>query len=409
MNINQVPAEFLRRLPKADLHVHLDGSLRLSTLIELAKKEGVELPAYTEAGLRKLVFKDKYASLVEYLKGFGYTGAVMQNAANIERVAYELAQDSIAEGVRYLEVRFAPQLHANDKLSAQDSVRAVARGLKRAQDEHNNSAAVKKGEDLEFYFGILACAMRNFNEYMSPYYAMLIKALAQSKKEEIFSIASLELAKMVVRLVKEEHLPIVGFDLAGEEAGYPASDHLAAYHYVHKNFMRKTVHSGEAYGPESIFQAITDCYANRIGHGTHLFSTAMIKDRKVKDKKAYVDSLANYIASERIGVEVCLTSNLQTLPEIKSVKDHPVKEMIKRGLPISINTDNRLVSNTTVTKELELLVRNIDLTPKELKNVVIAGFKGAFFPGSYVEKRKFIRKVIDRYNLLAKEYGIPTY
>ena len=214
---------------------------------------------------------------------------------------------------------------------------------------------------------------------------------------------------MVVRLVKEEHLPIVGFDLAGEEAGYPASDHLAAYHYVHKNFMRKTVHSGEAYGPESIFQAITDCYANRIGHGTHLFSTDMIKDRKVKDKQAYVDSLANYIASERIGVEVCLTSNLQTLPEIKSVKEHPVKEMIKRGLPISINTDNRLVSNTTVTKELELLVRNIDLTPKELKNVVIAGFKGAFFPGSYVEKRKFIRKVIDRYNLLAKEYGIPTY
>lgn len=409
MNINQVPAEFLRRLPKADLHVHLDGSLRLSTLIELAKKEGVELPAYTEEGLRELVFKDKYASLVEYLKGFGYTGAVMQNAANIERVAYELAQDSIAEGVRYLEVRFAPQLHANDQLSAQDSVRAVARGLKRAQDEHNNSAAVKKGEDLEFYFGILACAMRNFNEFMSPYYAMLIKALAQSKKEEIFSIASLELAKMVVRLVKEEHLPIVGFDLAGEEAGYPASDHLAAYHYVHKNFMRKTVHSGEAYGPESIFQAITDCYANRIGHGTHLFSTAMIKDRKVKDKQAYVDSLANYIASERIGVEVCLTSNLQTLPEIKSVKEHPVKEMIKRGLPISINTDNRLVSNTTVTKELELLVRNIDLTPKELKNVVIAGFKGAFFPGSYVEKRKFIRKVIDRYNLLAKEYGIPTY
>ena len=135
----------------------------------------------------------------------------------------------------------------------------------------------------------------------------------------------------------------------------------------------------------------------------------MIKDKKVKDKQAYVDSLADYIASERIGVEVCLTSNLQTLPEIKSVKDHPVKEMIARGLPISINTDNRLVSNTTVTKELELLVRNIDLSPKELKNVVIAGFKGAFFPGSYVQKRDFIRKVIDRYNALAKEYNIPTY
>ncbi|WP_428060129.1 adenosine deaminase family protein [Candidatus Avelusimicrobium stercoris] len=404
-----IPSEFLKRIPKADLHVHLDGSLRLSTLIELAKKEGVELPAYTEEGLREKVFKDKYASLVEYLKGFFYTGAVMRNAANIERVAYELGQDALAEGVRYLEVRFAPQLHASDTLSAQDAVRAVVRGLKRAQDEHNASSAVKNGEDLEFYFGVIACAMRNFNEFMSPYYANLIKALSQSSKSEIFGIASLELAKMVVKLAKDEHLPVVGFDLAGEEAGYPAADHLAAYRYVHKHFIRKTVHSGEAYGPESIFQAITDCYANRLGHGTHLFAAAMIKDKRVQDKEDYVNSLADYIASERIGIEVCLTSNLQTLPEIKSVKDHPIKEMIKRGLPVSINTDNRLVSNTTVTKEMELLVHNVDLAPKELKNIVIAGFKSAFFPGSYVEKRRFVRKVIDRYNALAREYNIPLY
>ena len=404
-----IPSEFLKRIPKADLHVHLDGSLRLSTLIELAKKEGVELPAYTEEGLREKVFKDKYASLVEYLKGFSYTGAVMRNAANIERVAYELGQDALAEGVRYLEVRFAPQLHASDTLSAQDAVRAVVRGLKRAQDEHNASATVKNGEDLEFYFGVIACAMRNFNEFMSPYYANLIKALSQSSKSEIFGIASLELAKMVVKLAKDEHLPVVGFDLAGEEAGYPAADHLAAYRYVHKHFIRKTVHSGEAYGPESIFQAITDCYANRLGHGTHLFAAAMIKDKRVQDKEDYVNSLADYIASERIGIEVCLTSNLQTLPEIKSVKDHPIKEMIKRGLPVSINTDNRLVSNTTVTKEMELLVHNVDLAPKELKNIVIAGFKSAFFPGSYVEKRRFVRKVIDRYNALAREYNIPLY
>ena len=404
-----IPSEFLKRIPKADLHVHLDGSLRLSTLIELAKKEGVELPAYTEEGLREKVFKDKYASLVEYLKGFSYTGAVMRNAANIERVAYELGQDALAEGVRYLEVRFAPQLHASDTLSAQDAVRAVVRGLKRAQDEHNASAAVKNGEDLEFYFGVIACAMRNFNEFMSPYYANLIKALSQSSKSEIFGIASLELAKMVVKLAKDEHLPVVGFDLAGEEAGYPAADHLAAYRYVHKHFIRKTVHSGEAYGPESIFQAITDCYANRLGRDTHLFAAAMIKDKRVQDKEDYVNSLADYIASERIGIEVCLTSNLQTLPEIKSVKDHPIKEMIKRGLPVSINTDNRLVSNTTVTKEMELLVHNVDLASKELKNIVIAGFKSAFFPGRYVEKRRFVRKVIDRYNALAREYNIPLY
>ncbi len=407
--MKRVPVEFLKRIPKADLHVHLDGSLRLSTLIELAKKEGVALPAYTEKGLRQKVFKDQYASLVEYLKGFSYTGAVMQNAKNIERISYELGQDVIAEGVRYLEVRFAPQLHANEKLSAQEAVRAVVRGLERAKKEHNLSDGVKKGKELEFHFGIIACAMRNFNQFMSPYYSMLIKALSQADKSEIFGIASLELARMVVKLAKEEKLPVVGFDLAGEEAGYPAADHLDAYRYVHKHFIRKTVHSGEAYGPESIFQAITDCYANRLGHGTHLFAANMIKDRKVKNKEEYVNSLADYIASERIGIEVCLTSNLQTLPEIKSVKNHPVKEMIKRGLPVSINTDNRLVSNTTVTKEIELLVRNVDLTPKDLKNIVIAGFKSGFFPGSYIEKRKFVRKVIDRYNELAKEYGVPLY
>ena len=405
----KIPVEFLRRIPKADLHVHLDGSLRLSTLIDLAKQQHISLPSYTEKGLRKLVFKDKYASLVEYLKGFEYTDAVMQDAASIERISYELGQDAIAEGVRYMEVRFAPQLHANDTLTAADAIRAVVRGLTRAQQEHNTSAAVKKGTELEFYFGVIACAMRNFNKMMSAYYATLIGTLSQSAKREVVGIASLELAKLIVKLAQEEKLPIVGFDLAGEEAGYPAADHVAAYQYVHKHFIRKTVHSGEAYGPESIFQAITDCYANRIGHGTHMFRADMIKDRKVTDKQGYVDSLANYLASERVGVEVCLTSNLQTLPEITSIKTHPIAEMIKRGLPVTINTDNRLVSNTTVTKEMELLVKHVNLTPKELKNLVIAGFKSGFFPGAYTDKSKFVRKVIDRYNELARQYNIPLF
>ena len=402
--MNKITAEFIRRIPKADLHVHLDGSLRLSTLIELAKKEGVELPAYTEKGLREKVFKKQYASLPEYLQGFNYTTAVMRNKENIERIAYELGQDALAEGVCYMEVRFAPQLHASENLSVAGAVRAVVAGLSRAQKEHNSQADVKSGKELPFHFGVIVCAMRSFNAFMSPYYKNLIGALSQYSKSEIFGVASLELARLVVKLAREEHLPVVGFDLAGEEAGYPASDHVEAYKYVHKNFMRKTVHSGEAYGPESIFQAITDCYANRIGHGTHLFDAEMIKDRKVKDKKAYVEALANYIASERIGVEVCLTSNLQTLPEIKSVAKHPVREMIKRGLSVSIATDNRLVSNTTVSKELELLVKYIPLTCKEFKNIVIAGFKGAFFPGTYMDRRIFVRQVINRYDELAKKY-----
>ena len=402
-----IPASFLRRIPKADLHVHLDGSLRLSTLIELAQAKGVKLPAYTEAGLCRTVFKKKYNSLVEYLKGFGYTDAVMQDAAGMERIAYELGQDAIAEGVRYMEVRFAPQLHHNPALTAEDALRAVTRGLTRARQEHNTSLAVKKGDDLPFYFGIIACAMRNFTKSMSPYYTALMETLSQSSKREMVQIASLELAKMIVKLVREEHLPIVGFDLAGEEAGYPAADHVAAYQYVHKHFIHKTVHSGEADGPESIFQAITECHANRIGHGTSLFSGEMIKDKQVTDKQEYVDLLANYLASARIGVEVCLTSNLQTVPEMKSLKGHPVQQMIARGLPVSICTDNRLVSHTTVTRELELLIKHTDMTYKQFKNVVIAGFKSGFFPGSYVEKHQFVRQVINRYNALAEEYGVP--
>ena len=404
-----IPAEFLKRIPKTDLHVHLDGSVRLSTLIELAQKEGVKLPAYTEAGLRKKVFKDQYKDLVEYLQGFAYTGAVLQTAKNIERVSYELGQDAIAEGVRYMEVRFAPQQHVNLHLKAQESVRAAVRGLQRAQKEHNAKKEVKEGKDLEFHFGVIVCAMRNFSEANSLYYHALLKVLSQSEKAEVIEAASMELARMTVKLVEEEHLPIVGFDIAGEEAGYPASDHKKAYQYVHKHFIFKTVHAGEAYGPESIFSAITDCYANRIGHGTNVFETRLIKDKTVKDKKEYVKKLVNYLASGRIGIEVCLTSNLQTRPDIRSVKDHPIKKMIAAGLPVCINTDNRLISNTTVTKEMELLVRNVNLSPKELKNIVIAGFKSGFFPGSYIEKRRFVRKVIDRYNALAKEYDIPLY
>lgn len=404
--MKKIPVEFLHRIPKADLHVHLDGSLRLATLIELAKKDGIALPAYTEEGLRKKVFKDKYNSLVEYLRGFAYTKAVMQSAQNIERIAYELGQDTLKDGVRYLEVRFAPQQHINEHLTVEQSLRAAVRGLARAQREHNTSAAVKKGEDLPFYFGIIACAMRNFDASTSAYYASILKVLSQMDKNKVIAIASLELAKAVVPLIEKEHLPIVGFDIAGEEAGYPASNHILSYQYAHKHFLCKTVHAGEAYGPESIFSAITDCYANRIGHGTNLFETKLIQDKSVKDKKAYVEGLSNYLAQERIGIEVCLTSNLQTRPDIKSIRKHPVGKMIQHGLSVCINTDNRLVSNTTLTKEFELLTREVELTPNTLRNLVVAGFKNGFFPGTYLQKRSFVHKVLERYRELEKTYQI---
>lgn len=399
----QFSPEFIRRIPKTDLHVHLDGSLRIPTLIELAKKEGVELPAQDEAGLKKLVFKDHYANLPEYLQGFAYTCAVLQNAENLERVAFELGQDNIEEGVRYVEVRFAPQLHTHDDFTIADVVRAVAKGMDRAKTEHNESDAVKKGDEIPFEYGIIICALRSFNEHMSDYYRKILNIMSYAKKKEVFAAASLEIARGAVAMAQKDGIPVVGFDLAGEEAGYPADDHKEAFAYAHKHFLRKTVHAGEAYGPESIFQAITDCHANRIGHGTFLFAESMIKSPTIEDPDMYTRLLGEYIASQRIAIEVNLTSNLQTTPSITSVAEHPVRQMIERNLSVSICTDNRLVSRTTVSNEFEILVREIPVTRQQFRNLVVSGFKGSFFPGSYNDKRRYVRKVINRYEALEKE------
>jgi adenosine deaminase len=396
-------AEFIERIPKTDIHLHLDGSLRIPTLIELARAENVELPSYDETGLRETVFKSQYASLVEYLEGFQYTCAVLQTAENLERAAHELAQDNIAEGVRYIEVRFAPQLHISDALSGKDVMRAVCEGLGRAKKEPNRSESVVSGGDLPFEFGLIACALRAFDEHFGDYYSGLLKVLPRAPRKEVFAVASLETVREAVELRDEEGLPIVGFDLAGAEAGYPAASHEWAYTYAHEHFLKKTVHAGEAYGPESIFQAITVCHANRIGHGTFLFDASKIKDESIDDPASYVEQLAEYIASQRITIEVCLTSNLQTTPGIRSASDHPLQLMLAHNLSISICTDNRLMSNTTVTRELQRVVVDLDIASHQFRNLVVAGFKGSFFPGSYDNKRQYVRRVIDRYDELEKE------
>ena len=400
-----ISTEFIRRIPKTDLHVHLGGSMRLSTLIELAKRHKVKLPAYTEDGMRRLVFKDHYADLPEYLKGFSYTHAVMQTPENLERVAFELAEDNLAEGVRYLEVRYAPQNYINDQLDMEKVVRSVCRGLERAQKRHNRSKPVTSETDIPFHFGIIFSAMRFVTPHMSPYYERLFEILPAATPKQVCVTASLELARNAVNLARTKGLPVVGFDLAGPESGYPADDHSPSYQHVHNHFLRKTVHAGEAYGPESIFQAITKCYANRIGHGTWMFAHDMIQNPDIPDAAAYTDRLAEYIASQRITIEVCLTSNAQTLPRIRDLSRHPLRKMLDHELSVSICTDNRLVSNTTVCKELQIAADQLRMTPRELRHVIIAGFKGSFFPGTYKEKRHFVRQVINRYETLEAEFS----
>lgn len=398
--MSQITEQFIQQIPKADLHVHLDGSLRLPTLIELARAGDVDLPSYEEAGLNELVFKARYANLGEYLAGFAYTAGVLQTLENLERAAFELAEDAHAEGVRYIEVRFAPQLHVTHATEIGAVVRAVFQGLEKAKKQLN--AAIAES-DMPFEYGIILCAMRRFSRQMSPYYERLLNRSASSSLRYSYALASLALVKEAVKL-RDEGLPIVGFDLAGEEAGYPAVHHKAAFQHAHRNCLRKTVHAGEAYGPESIFQAITECHANRIGHGTFLFSEQAIKLKTIKDKRLYIAQLSEYIANQRITIEVCPTSNLQTIPEFQSLADHPLQQMIDSSLSVSIGTDNRLVSHTTVTNELLLLVKHLSLSESQFRDLVLAGFKRSFFPGPFAEKRAYVRRAIDLYDGLVRKH-----
>jgi adenosine deaminase len=378
---------YVRALPKTDLHVHLDGSLRLSTLLELARERRIALPSDTEGGLIEKVFKPRYRNLPEYLEGFRYTCAVLQSAEALERATYELCEDCRSEGVDYVEIRFAPQLHVGRDLS----LRGVARGIRRAEKAFDG----KSDKRPPFRAGVIFCALRYFNDQFGEEYRRLAEVHQFSKPEEIFSYASLEVALAAASLRHDEGLPIVGFDLAGQEKGYPASAHRRAYQAAHEAFLGKTVHAGEDYGPESIFQAIGDCHADRIGHGTWLFDATKVGPT-VADPKAYVDRLAQFVADRRITIEVCLTSNQQTVPELADdLRAHPFKLMRERRLSTTFCTDNRLVSSTTVSNEILRAIDAFGLTPREVRDLLIYGFKRSFFPGDYLAKRAYVRDVID--------------
>ncbi|MFH1808675.1 MAG: adenosine deaminase family protein [Pseudomonadota bacterium] len=406
--MEKISREFLLALPKSDLHVHLDGSIRPSTLIELARDYGVTLPAYTEQGLYEKVFKERYASLGEYLHGFSYTCKVMQTETALERIAFELAEDNQQEGVRYVEVRFAPQLHMHKHLGFVPVLKAVDRGLRRAAEEFNRKPEIQAGKEPPFVYGIIVCAMRRFTEGFSEYYNNLIRAHQFTPEREVYAAASLELARAAVEARDKHGLAVVGFDLAGEEAGYPPDDHKAAYDYAHQHFLKKTVHAGEAYGPESIFLAITSLHADRIGHGTFLLEADHVTDPDIKDREQFVTALAQYIADRRIMLEVCLTSNLQTIPQLETLSQHSLRKQRAARLSVSICTDNRTVSRTTVTRELELAVEHLGFTQKDLRAVILHGFKRSFYPGSYLSKRGYVRQVLDYFSEVERRFGVPA-
>lgn len=397
-DLSNLTEEQIMQLPKADLHVHLDGSLRLDTIIDLAKQQKVQIPSETEAGLKELVFKDSYKDLPDYLQGFDVTCSVMQDKEALERVAYEFAWDSYNEGVIYIEPRYSPELLQGESLSIEGVILAIDKGLAKAKAEINSSIEqenkdMAQGKEKEiaakkfwlkpkFNYSHIVCAMRMWDVNRSL--NMMIEA----------------------HKIKLKHgIAISALDLAGPEAGFPAVDHKDAYNYAHQNFFYKTVHAGEAFGPSSIFQAISQLNADRIGHGFHLFNYSMINTHKEEKAKKYVDDLVQYIAERRLTLEVCLTSNLQTMPELNGdLSKHTFKKMIDHGLSVAICTDNRLVSNTTVTKELMLAQKTFALTHKQMKKVVMYPIKRAFYPADYLVKKVYIDQCSKYYDQLLQKF-----
>jgi adenosine deaminase len=337
--------EVLRSLPKVLLHEHLDGVLRPRTVIELAKTTGYgELPTTDPQTLAECFHRGaNQGSLAKYLEGFAHTIAVMQTEEALERIAYEQAEDLRHDGVVYFETRFAPIFHTRKGLTHQQVVSAVLKGLDRGR------------KDFGIASGLIICAMRNMD-------------------------VSLEMAELAVDFRERG---VVGFDLAGEEGGYPPKKHVDAFHYIQRENFNITIHAGEGYGKESIWQAIQYCGAHRIGHGTRL-----IDDIAVVDGVAVkLGDLAQYVLDKRIPLEICLISNVHT-GATPTLAEHPFKILFQEKFRVTLNTDNRLMSSTSMTQEFEAAAETFGLSLDDFEKITINAMKSAFLP--YKQRCDFI-------------------
>ncbi len=318
--------ERLRRMPKAELHVHLDGSLRPETMLDLAKGAGVNLPANDAETLRRWMLVDDARNLEEYLAKFDYTISLLQTPDAIERVAREMVEDAAADGLRYIEIRYCPQLSTAGGLTLDQAVAAEWRGIQAGMKSTGIAAR------------IINCALRHHSPDLS-----------------------LEIAEHSVRM--RDH-GVVGFDLAGGEAGRPPQHHREAFDLAARGGLGITVHAGEAAGWESIFEAIHSCHAVRIGHGTRLYENV---------------DLLNYVRDRRILIEVNITSNLQT-HAVASAGEHPVRQYFDQGLAVTLCTDSWLMSGVSLTDEYLLAHRALGFDFAELGVMALAGFEHAFLP-----------------------------
>jgi len=332
------------------LHDRLDGGLRPQTIIDLANEQGYKKLPYQDADkLAKWFHQGVSAgSLVEFLKGFEHTCGVMQTREALERVAYEMMEDMKNDGVCYVETRFAPVFHTEKGLYLDDTVRAVLAGLERGK------------KDFGVGFGLILCGMRNMKN-------------------------TLEVAELAVNF---RYVGVVGFDLAGEEGGYPPKKHIDAFQSIQRANFNITIHAGEAFGKESIWQAIQWCGAHRIGHATHL------KDDISLDKDGNViafGELAQYVLDKRIPLEICLLSNVHT-GAVDKIENHPFGTLFKEKFRVTINTDDRLMSNTTLSNEFLIAIKHFNLNLEDIEKITINSMKSAFIP--YSERLDYIYKII---------------
>lgn len=329
-SLNPAFVGVLQALPKAELHCHLDGSLRPGTLLALSEARGIALPHHDAAALARWMRVDDAHNLEEYLARFEITLAVMQTAEEIERIAHELVLDAALDGVRYVEVRFCPALHMREGLSGDDVMNAVLHGLRRGEKETGTVARC------------IVCALRSFPW---PH--------------------SMDMAELAVAFKAHG---VVAFDLAGGELGNPAHEHATAFDFARHNNLAVTVHAGEGDGASSIHEAVHRCGANRIGHGTRLHEDP---------------SLEAYVVDRRIALEVCPTSNVQT-HAVPSFAEHPMQRYLSLGAMVTINTDNTMMSGVTLTEEYSSCAQQLGWDFDTLARVSLNAFDAAFLP--YAER-----------------------
>jgi adenosine deaminase len=329
--------ELLARLPKAELHVHLDSALRPTTMIELARQAKFTLPTADPDALRRFMRVDDAGSLEDYLERFEYTIPLLQTPESIERVAYEMVEDAARDGLRYLEVRYCPNLSTRGGLTMEAALDAELRGLGRGE------------RDFGVVARVINCSLRHY----PPELSLAIARLSVAYRDR----------------------GVVAFDLAGGEAGRPPGVHGAAFDLAADGCLGITIHAGEAAGAASIAEAVHRCHADRIGHGTRLYEDPRLRD---------------YIRDRRVLIETNITSNVQTRA-VRRAAEHPVRGYVDAGLVVTLCTDGWLMTGVTLSDEYWLAHTELGFTRAEIDRLILDGFAYAFLP--WPERQEMVGRV----------------